>query len=65
MTEEGLKLSEVIKLCEDGAYIKGDKFKNQYGQFVIFYEEYFKFSHCVVLNDISFEYEGNVYEVNK
>ena len=65
MTEEGLKLSEVIKLCEDGAYIKGDEFKNQYGQFVTFYGDYFKFSDYRFLKGSFFEYQGNKYEVNK
>ena len=65
MTEEGLKLSEVIKLCEDGAYIKGDYFRSQYGQSIFFHGDYFDFGDYRFPKGSVFEYKGNVYEVNE
>ena len=65
MTEEGLKLSEVIKLCEDGAYIKGDKFKGGDGYVLIFNGDSIIFENLKVNLKNTFNYECNIYEVNK
>ena len=58
MEERKLHLWEIVKGCQEGAWIEGDYFKNEKGMAILLEKDVIKYLSFVKIND-KFNYGGN------